>query len=138
LGQVAAALVDLNFTGLIATLKGLKNKPEEWVPIGAPLVSMIHLERRHGKFKPVIKKALVELDGALFKLFESQRSKWSEADFFCSVGPIQFNWEEVQILPYLMNPPTVEELYLSGENIKRAVYQLDNLPYAKFNIDNMR
>lgn len=53
----------------MSVLRNLKESPENWIPGGFPLVTMMNVERRHGKDKPVIKKALTELDGGLFKLF---------------------------------------------------------------------
>lgn len=63
----------MNFTGYMSTLKFLKKHPKEWVPAGVPLLSMMNVERRSGKDKPVIKKALVELDSHIFKVFEHYR-----------------------------------------------------------------
>lgn len=53
----------------MSVLRNLKEDPEKWIPGGFPLVTMMNVEKRHGKNKPVIKKALTELDGDLFKLF---------------------------------------------------------------------
>lgn len=53
----------------MSVLRNLKEEPENWIPGGFPLVTMMNVEKRHGKDKPVIKKALTELDGPLFKLF---------------------------------------------------------------------
>jgi hypothetical protein len=54
------------------------------------LVTMMNIEHRKGHDVPVIKKALVELEGYLFKLFESKRDQWSVGDYFNMVGPIQY------------------------------------------------
>lgn len=61
----------------MSVLRNLKDEPENWVPGGFPLVTMMTVERRHGKDKPVIKKALTDLDGPLFKLFSEERKKWA-------------------------------------------------------------
>ena len=66
LGRTAGALIGGGCTGMMASLKGLTKPPEEWEPRGAPLTGMLCLERRKGKDKPVITKALVMLDGPMF------------------------------------------------------------------------
>ena len=99
---------------------------EEWVPGGCPLVSMMNIERRKGKDVPVIKKALVELDGPLFKLFEEERVGWRSHDFYRSPGPIQFEFPLPA--PYLALPPTKEQLYTTGIDKN---YTPESLPYAK-------
>jgi diphosphate-dependent phosphofructokinase len=43
---------------------------------------MMGIERRHGKNKPVITKALVKLDGAMFKCYEKVRAKWAYLDCY--------------------------------------------------------
>ena len=63
LGLNAAAIIEAGETGLMSCVKNLQNEPENWEAGGYPLVTMMNLERRGGKNKPVIKKALVELDG---------------------------------------------------------------------------
>ena len=62
--------------------------PANWHAAGTPLPTMMHLERRAGKDKPVIKKALVELDGGMFKAYEAVRDKWAYLDCYQSPGPI--------------------------------------------------
>ena len=64
---------------------------EEWTVGGTALTSLMDVERRHGKYKPVIKKAMVELDGAPFKKFASLRDEWSLKNHYISPGPIQFS-----------------------------------------------
>lgn len=73
LGLNAAAIIESGQTGLMSCVRNLKNEPENWVAGGYPLVTMMNMETRHGKSKPVIKKALVELNGPLFTLYESKR-----------------------------------------------------------------
>ena len=49
------------------------------------------MERRHGKMKPVIQKALVRLDGAPFKYFAAHRDSWAdEKGSYIYPGPIQY------------------------------------------------
>jgi diphosphate-dependent phosphofructokinase len=90
LGTVASLLVAHGKTGYISCLKDLNLPVEEWKPMGVPLTSMMNMERRHGQDKPVIKKALVELDGAPFKYFCEKREAWSLEDSYVFPGPIQY------------------------------------------------
>ena len=61
----------------MSCVRNLNKEPEEWQAGGYPLVTMMNIEHRKGQNVPVIKKALVELDGVLFKLYESKRDEWS-------------------------------------------------------------
>lgn len=90
LGRVAGALCSSHKTGCIATLSGLTKAPEEWTPAGYPLTMMMNIERRHGKDVAVIKKKLVDLDGAPFKAFSSHRESWRLTDDYRSPGSAQF------------------------------------------------
>ena len=89
LGYNAACLLSLGHTGMMSSLNNLGAPVEEWTAAGVPLTHMMNVERRHGKNKPVIKKALVELDGAAFKHFAAERAGWVGSDEYVSVGPIQ-------------------------------------------------
>jgi diphosphate-dependent phosphofructokinase len=90
LGHVAAALIDSRRTGYIAALGGLVNPPEEWRPAGYPLTMMMNIERRSGHAVAVIKKKLVDLDGAPFRIFRAMRQSWRLSDDFRQPGPVQF------------------------------------------------
>ena len=90
LGMTAALLLDAGLSGYMACLKGLTKEASSWEPGGVPLAGMIHLEERKGKRVPVIRKALVELEGKPFKEFSAKRQSWVEDDAFCYPGPIQF------------------------------------------------
>lgn len=90
LGYVAAALINNNQTGYMAALKGLSLPVDEWQPLGVPLISMLNFEERKGVRKPVIRKALVDLDGEPFIFFKNQRSNWILNDEYRCPGPIQF------------------------------------------------
>jgi len=90
LGTVAALLIAHGRTGYIACLKDLHLPVEKWKPVGVPITSMMNMERRHGKDKPVIKKALVELDGAPFRYFSGKRDEWAVQDAYVFPGPIQY------------------------------------------------
>ena len=90
LGFTAARLLQSGLTGYIACVRHLKESPDSWAPAGIPLTSLMRLEIRHGKQKPVIEKALVTLDSPAFKHFESQRDAWETSDDYLCCGPIQF------------------------------------------------
>ncbi|CAM6104664.1 unnamed protein product [Calypogeia fissa] len=90
LGFVAGALLQCGQTGLIASIGNLTAPTLEWTVGGTPLTDLMDVERRKGKNKPVIKKAMVELDGPPFKKFASIRDTWAFEDDYRSPGPIQF------------------------------------------------
>ncbi|CAN8067333.1 unnamed protein product [Agarophyton chilense] len=90
LGRVAAALCCNNKSGYIATLSNLTKPPEEWVPAGFPLTMMMNIERRHGKDTAVIKKMLVDLEGAPFTKFAQDRDSWRLGDEYRSPGTSQY------------------------------------------------
>lgn len=90
LGYAAGALLHAGRTGLISSVGNLSAPVEEWTVGGTALTSLMDVERRHGKFKPVIKKAMVELEGAPFKKFASMRDDWAINNRYISPGPIQF------------------------------------------------
>ncbi|GJP45206.1 hypothetical protein CLOM_g4625 [Closterium sp. NIES-68] len=90
LGSVAAALVQAGETGLIASVGNLTAPPQEWTVGGTALTELMVVERRKGKNKPVIKKAMVEFEGAPFKKFVSVRDDWALNDRYRSPGPVQF------------------------------------------------
>lgn len=90
LGYAAGALLHSGKTGLISSVGNLAAPVEEWTVGGTALTALMDVERRHGKFKPVIKKAMVELEGAPFKKFASMRDEWALKNRYISPGPIQF------------------------------------------------
>ena len=90
LGFTAALLLQTGFTGTIAAIQNLAETPDKWIPLGVPLVTMLQLETRKGKSKPVIAKALVDLNTAPFTTFASQRDTWVLSDDYSNPGPIQF------------------------------------------------
>lgn len=83
--------------GLISSVTNLTAPVSEWVCGGVPITMMCHMERRHGNMKPVIKKALVELEGEPFKCFAAQREAWAKYDLYRSPGPIQFFTDEDRV-----------------------------------------
>ena len=90
LGYNAFMLILYGYTGYLSKVSNLSRPAEEWVAGGMPITKMMNMERRHGEDKPVIKKALVELDGAPFKYFESKRDEWARETCFTYPGAIQY------------------------------------------------
>ncbi len=90
LGYSAFLLVSSGLTGYISSIADLHKSADKWIPGGVPLTMMMNLEQRHGERKPVIRKALVELDGAPFKAFASQRDKWAVETDYAFPGAIQY------------------------------------------------
>ncbi len=90
LGFNAAVLALNGMTGYVSSVKNLIEAPTRWRPGGVPLTAMMNVERRKGKEKPVIQKALVKLDGAPFRAFEKARDGWVLEDGYVSPGPIQY------------------------------------------------
>jgi len=90
LGLVSALLVAGGLSGYMATLRHLCCPAEQWEPYAVPITSMLCMEKRKGKLKPVIEKSLVDLKGPAFTEFASRRGEWAVADVYRSPGPIQF------------------------------------------------
>ncbi|MDD7588186.1 MAG: diphosphate--fructose-6-phosphate 1-phosphotransferase, partial [Bullifex porci] len=90
LGYNAFLLISNGLTGYMSTVTNLSAGPSNWEAGGIPITKMMNLERRHGEFKPVIRKALVELDGKPFKYFEAHRKEWAENTCFTFPGAIQY------------------------------------------------
>lgn len=90
LGYNACMLILYGYTGYLSKVSNIARPADEWVAGGMPITKMMNIERRNGEDKPVIKKALVELDGAPFKYFASHRDEWSENTCFTFPGAIQY------------------------------------------------
>ncbi len=90
LGHVASLLIDQKKTGYMSCVKNLCRPIDEWIPAGIPLVQMMDIEVREGKEKPVITKALVDLEGKPFLAFAEKREAWQIDDDYQNPGPIQF------------------------------------------------
>ena len=90
LGYNAAMLIQYGYTGYLSKVSNLQAPAEEWVAGGMPITKMMNIERRHGADKPVIRKALVELDGAPFKYFAANRETWAIETCFTYPGAIQY------------------------------------------------
>ena len=90
LGYNAFMLIQYGYNGYLSKVSNLSKPAEEWVAGGMPITKMMNIERRHGEDKPVIRKALVELDGAPFKYFEANRAKWATETCYLYPGAIQY------------------------------------------------
>jgi pyrophosphate--fructose-6-phosphate 1-phosphotransferase len=74
----------------MAIVKNTTKPAAEWVPGGVPITMMLNMEKRNGVMKPVIRKALVELDGKPFKTFAANRDDWANKTLYVYPGPIQY------------------------------------------------
>ncbi len=90
LGYNAFMLISYGYTGYLSKVSNLAKPADEWVAGGMPITKMMNIERRNGEDKPVIRKALVELDGKPFKYFEANRDKWAVETAFTYPGAIQY------------------------------------------------
>jgi diphosphate-dependent phosphofructokinase len=108
LGYNAALLALKGLTGYLSSIRNLTKPSPRWTAGGVPLTSLMNIERRKGKDKPVIRKALVELDGAPFRAFEKQRQVWAERDEYRYPGPIQY-----------FGPPSVTDMITATLRLER-------------------
>ena len=90
LGFNAFALINFGLTGYLSSVRNLTAPADQWIAGGVPLTMMMNMEKRHGEMKPVIQKALVELDGPVFKALESCREDWAMNDRYLFPGAIQY------------------------------------------------
>ncbi len=90
LGYNAFALINNGFTGYLSSVRNLTAPANQWIAGGVPLTMMMNMERRHGEMKPVIKKALVELDGAVFGELAAHREDWAMNDRYLFPGAVQY------------------------------------------------
>ena len=90
LGYNACMLIQYGYTGYLSKVSNLSKPAQEWVAGGMPITKMMNIERRHGADKPVIRKALVELDGKPFKYFAERRDQWAVETCYVYPGAIQY------------------------------------------------
>ena len=90
LGYNAFMLIQYGYTGYLSKVSNISRPADEWVAGGMPITKMMNMERRNGEDKPVIRKALVELDGAPFRYFAEHREKWAVETCFTYPGAIQY------------------------------------------------
>ena len=90
LGYNASRLIASGKTGYMSVIKNTTAPAAEWIAGGVPITMMMNIERRNGANKPVIRKALVELDGAPYKYFAAHREEWANNTCYLYPGPIQY------------------------------------------------
>ena len=90
LGYNAFMLIQYGYNGYLSKVSNLSEPAEKWVAGGMPITKMMNIERRHGEDKPVIRKALVDLNGKPFKYFEANRGKWAVETAYTYPGAIQY------------------------------------------------
>jgi len=90
LGYSAFVLATNGLTGYLSSVRNLSAPADQWKAGGVPLTMMMNMERRHGSEKPVIRKALVELDGTPFKAFAAARAEWAVENAYRFPGAIQY------------------------------------------------
>ena len=96
LGTSAAQLIANGKTGYMAIVKNTTKPADQWIAGGVPITMMMNMEKRNGEMKPVIRKALVELDGAPFKEFAAHRDEWARKTAYLYPGPIQY-WGPTEV-----------------------------------------
>ncbi|MDR2805382.1 MAG: diphosphate--fructose-6-phosphate 1-phosphotransferase [Dysgonamonadaceae bacterium] len=90
LGYTAAGLISEGKTGYMSSVRNTTAPASEWIAGGVPITMMMNMERRHGEMKPVIQKALVQLDGGPFRVFAGLRDGWAVNTDYVYPGPIQY------------------------------------------------
>ncbi|MBK6879945.1 MAG: diphosphate--fructose-6-phosphate 1-phosphotransferase [Elusimicrobia bacterium] len=90
LGFNAAVLALNGLTGYLSSIQNLTKPAGQWKAGGVPLTMMMNMERRKGKDKPVIQKALVVLNGRPFGALAAARAAWAKNDDYVFPGPIQY------------------------------------------------
>ena len=90
LGYNAFMLIQYGYNGYLSKIANLSKPADQWVAGGMPITKMMNIERRHGEDKPVIRKALVDLEGKPFKYFEANRETWAKETCFTYPGAIQY------------------------------------------------
>lgn len=90
LGYNAFALINNGLTGYLSSVRNLTAPASDWIAGGVPLTMMMNMEKRHGEMKPVIQKALVRLDGPVFKQLQDNREDWAMNDRYLFPGAVQY------------------------------------------------
>ena len=90
LGFNAAMLINAGLTGYMSSVRNLTEKSEDWIAGGIPITMMMNMEKRHGHLKPVIQKALVNLNGRPYLKFASMRETLALNTLYQYPGPIQY------------------------------------------------
>ena len=108
LGTSAAQLIANGKTGYMAIVKNTTAPADQWIAGGVPITMMMNMEKRNGEMKPVIRKALVELDGAPFKEFAAHREEWARKTAYVYPGPIQY-WGPAEVCDQPTMPLALEQ-----------------------------
>ena len=90
LGYNSYILAASGITGYISSIRNTAKTVKEWTAGGVPVTMMMNLESRHGKMKPVIKKAMVNLEGKPFSEFSANRDIWAIKSSYVFPGAIQY------------------------------------------------
>lgn len=90
LGRLSALLVARGLTGYMGCVTELHRPVEDWEICALPLTSLMNMELRKGKRKPVVQKTLVNLSKEAFKTLERMRPTWELGDHYQFPGPMQF------------------------------------------------
>ena len=90
LGRTAAVLAAFGITGYMCAVTNLASPASRWKAGGVPLTSLMNIETRKGKKIAVIKKSLVQMNGAPFQAFVSARERWEIEDDYVYPGAIQY------------------------------------------------
>ncbi|MFA6118939.1 MAG: diphosphate--fructose-6-phosphate 1-phosphotransferase [Parachlamydiales bacterium] len=90
LGVVSTLLINNNLSGYMSCIGNLTDSIDNWIPKGIPITSLMNIEMRNAKQKPVIKKSLVELDSKAFKYIEANKERWGFDDLYAYPGSIQY------------------------------------------------
>ncbi len=113
LGFNAAVLIREGLTGYISSIRNLSKPADQWEAGGIPLTMMMNMELRHGKMKPVIRKALVELSGAPFRAFSAKREEWALKTSYTFPGAIQYYGPDE-----ICNKPAISLSLEAGESYR--------------------
>ncbi|MDR1786334.1 MAG: diphosphate--fructose-6-phosphate 1-phosphotransferase [Spirochaetaceae bacterium] len=90
LGKTAFMLLASGLNGYLASVRNLTAPPSKWTAGGVPLTSLMHIETRKGEPKPVIKKALVDLKGPVFRALAAKREEWALKTSYLFPGSPQY------------------------------------------------
>ena len=90
LGFNAAQLINIGATGYMSLIRNLSKSSVQWIAGGIPITMMFNMERRNGEVKPVIRKALVDLEGRPFQVFAENRNEWARETCYFYPGPVQY------------------------------------------------
>lgn len=90
LGTSAVQLIANGKTGYMAIVKNTTSCTDDWKAGGVPITMMMNMERRNGEMKPVIRKALVDLNGKPFNTLAEHREEWAKKTCYIYPGPIQY------------------------------------------------